>query len=88
MLRGFVAGPEFRQAKALFEPLSLIALGGADIARRAAADHRRLRKAGATVRKTIDTVIATRCIQDRDTLLHDDRDFEPFVQHLGLRSVF
>ena len=40
---------------------------------------------GATVRKTIDTVIATRCIESRYDLLHDDRDFDPFVKHLGLR---
>lgn len=39
------------------------------------------------VRKTIDTVIATGCIEDGYELLHDDRDFDPFVQHLGLRSA-
>jgi hypothetical protein len=39
------------------------------------------------VRKTIDTLIATRCIEDGYTLLHSDRDFEPFVTHLGLQSV-
>ena len=66
----------------------MIELGGADIAYRAAANFRKLRSFGATVSKTIDTVIATRCIQDRYTLLHSDEDFEPFVEHLGLRSVF
>jgi predicted nucleic acid-binding protein len=40
-----------------------------------------------SIRKTIDTVIATRCIESKYTLLHSDRDFEPFVQHLGLRSI-
>jgi predicted nucleic acid-binding protein len=40
-----------------------------------------------TMRKTIDTVIATRCIESGYTLLHADRDFEPFVTHLGLRTV-
>lgn len=88
VLQGFVAERDYRQAKSLFAPLTLVELGGAEIAYRAAANHRTLRKAGVTVRKTIDTVIATRCIQDRYTLLHDDRDFEPFVDHLGLRSVF
>jgi hypothetical protein len=38
-----------------------------------------------TPRKTIDTVIATRCIESRYDLLHSDRDFDPFVKHLGLR---
>jgi hypothetical protein len=46
-----------------------------------------LRKAGVTVRKTIDTLIATRCIESRYELLHKDRDFDPFVKHLGLRVV-
>ncbi len=88
VLQGFVADRDFQKAKSLFAPLTLIELGGADIAYRAAANYRKLRKAGATVRKTIDAVIATRCIQDRYTLLHDDKDFQPFVEHLGLRSVF
>ena len=88
VLRGFVAHRDFRRAKTLFAPLNLIELGGAEIAHRAAGNYRRLRKAGVTVRKTIDTIIATRCIMDRHTLLHDDEDFEPFVKHLGLRSVF
>jgi predicted nucleic acid-binding protein len=42
---------------------------------------------GITVRKTIDTMIATRCIESGYDLLHSDRDFEPFVPHLGLRVV-
>jgi len=39
------------------------------------------------VRKTIDTVIATRSIEDGYVLLHNDRDFDPFAKHLGLRVV-
>jgi len=65
----------------------VIDLGGQDIAIQAAKNYRSLRALGITVRKTIDTVIATRCIESRFTLLHADRDFEPFVTHLGLRSV-
>jgi len=42
---------------------------------------------GVTVRKTIDTIIATRCIESGYDLLHNDRDFDPFVEHLGLRVV-
>jgi predicted nucleic acid-binding protein len=38
------------------------------------------------VRKTIDTLIATRCIEDGLPLLYSDRDFDPFVEHLGLVS--
>jgi predicted nucleic acid-binding protein len=46
-----------------------------------------MHKLGITVRKTIDTIIATRCIVDGYPLLHDDRDFYPFAAHLGLRSL-
>ena len=87
VLQGFIHDRDFQRAKALFASLELIELGGGDIAHRAAANFRRLRALGKTVRKTIDTIIATRCIQDRHALLHSDRDFEPFVEHLGLRSV-
>jgi hypothetical protein len=49
--------------------------------------YRKLRVLGVTVRKTIDTVIATRCIEDDFALLYSKRDFDPFVEHLGLRSA-
>jgi hypothetical protein len=39
----------------------------------AAKNFRKLRARGITVRKTIDTVIATRCIFDGLELLHSDR---------------
>jgi len=67
--------------------LTIVELGGTEIAFQAARNFRALRKAGVTVRKTIDTVIATRCIESGYDLLHSDRDFEPFVKHLGLRVV-
>ena len=54
----------------------------------AAARHfRTLRAKGVTVRKTIDTLIETRCIMDGLALLYSDRDFDPFVEHLGLASA-
>lgn len=46
-----------------------------------------LRGKGITIRKTIDTLIATRCIVDGVPLLYRDRDFDPFVEHLGLKSA-
>lgn len=61
--------------------------GGPDIAIQAARNFRLLRRRGITVRKTIDTVIATRCIESGFRLLHSDRDFDPFVKHLVLRTV-
>jgi predicted nucleic acid-binding protein len=58
---------------------------GREIAIQAEENFRVLRKAGVRVRKTIDTLIATQCIENGYELLHDDRDFDPFVKHLGLR---
>jgi predicted nucleic acid-binding protein len=40
-----------------------------------------------TIRKTIDLIIGTFCIERGHTLLHDDRDFEPMIRHLGLRAL-
>lgn len=57
------------------------------VAVQAAHNYRHLRSLGITIRKTIDTLITTRCILDRLPLLYSDRDFDPFVQHLGLRPA-
>ena len=64
-----------------------IVIGGYDVAVAAARHYRYLRGMGITVRKTIDTLIATRCIIDNIPLLFADRDFDAFVTHLGLRSA-
>jgi predicted nucleic acid-binding protein len=55
-----------------------------DIAVQAAHHYRVLRGKGITIRKTIDLIIGTYCIEHGHTLLHDDRDFEPMRAHLGL----
>jgi predicted nucleic acid-binding protein len=55
------------------------------LAVRAAANYRLLRSRGITVRKTVDLIIGTFCIERDHRLLHDDRDFDPMVAHLGLR---
>jgi predicted nucleic acid-binding protein len=57
------------------------------IAVRAAQNYRRLRSQGITVRKTIDMIIGTFCIEGEHLLLHDDRDFDPMARHLGLQVV-
>ena len=63
----------------------IAAMLGAGLAVRAAANHRALRGRGITVRKTIDMIIGTFCIERGHLLLHDDRDFEPMRLHLGLQ---
>lgn len=88
VLQGFSSDRDFNQARKLLTSLVMVELGGQDIAIQAAKNYRKLRALGITARKTIDTVIATRCIAGGYTLLHSDRDFDPFVTHLGLRSVF
>ncbi|MCU6453561.1 PIN domain nuclease [Sphingomonas sp. A2-49] len=64
-----------------------LTIGDHRVAVQAARNYRHLRGLGVTIRKTIDTLIATRCILDCLPLLYSDRDFDPFVQHLGLRSA-
>jgi hypothetical protein len=72
----------------LLTSLDMVNLAGRDIAIQATRNFRALRALGITVRKTIDTVIATRCMESGFLLLYSDKDFEPFVQHLGLHSAF
>ncbi|MDA8261037.1 MAG: PIN domain nuclease [Betaproteobacteria bacterium] len=87
MLQGFASDRDFNQARKLLTSLTVIDIAGKDIAIQAARNFRALRVQGVTVRKTIDTLIATRCIESRLPLLYSDRDFDPFVEHLGLRPV-
>ena len=87
VLQGFVEERDFNTARKMLTSLTVVELGGQEIAIQAARNFRVLRKTGVTVRKTVDTVIATWCIENGYDLLHNDRDFEPFVRHLGLRVV-
>lgn len=87
VLQGTLADKDFEKVRRLLGSLALVQLGGYDVAIQAARNLRTLRSHGLVVRKTIDCIIATRCIMDDMTLLHDDRDFLPFIRHLGLRSV-
>jgi len=87
VLQGFHDDRAFNQARGMLTALTVVELGGQDIAIQAAKNFRTLRRKGVTVRKTIDTVIATRCIESGYELLHDDRDFDLFAKHLGLRVV-
>jgi len=87
VLQGFSNDRDFNLAKRKLTSLLVVELGGEEIAIQAARNFRALRRRGITVRKTIDTVIATRCIEDGYALLHNDRDFDPFAKHLGLRVV-
>jgi predicted nucleic acid-binding protein len=87
VLQGFVSEREFNQGRKLFASIPLIPLVGEDIAVQGARNFRKLKTLGITIRKTIDTLIATSCIEKELTLLYSDHDFDPFVKHLGLRSA-
>jgi predicted nucleic acid-binding protein len=87
VLQGFSSERDFNQARKLLTSLEVVELGGQEIAIQAARNFRTLRSQGVTIRKTIDTLIATRCIEGDHALLFSDRDFEPFVELLGLRSA-
>ena len=87
VLQGFDNERDFNHARQMLTSLTVVELGGREIAVQAAKNFRVLRRLGVTSRKTIDTVIATRCIESGYDLLHSDRDFEPFARHLGLRAV-
>ena len=79
-----------QQAQSVLQELTVyrtITIAGSDCAIQAAQHYRQLRGIGITPRKSIDTLIATRCILDEIPLLFSDRDFDPFVKHLGLVSA-
>ena len=66
---------------------AIVRLLDGDLAPRVARNYRKLREMGITIRKTADIIIGTFCIEHRHTLLHDDRDFAPMEEHLGLMVV-
>lgn len=65
----------------------VVPLGGREVAVQSAHNYRRLRSLGVTPRSAIDVVVATYCILRRHELVHRDRDFQPMVEHLGLRAI-
>ena len=87
VLQGFSSERDFNHVRKSLDAFTHVELGGKDIAIQAAKNFRTLRGLGVTVRKTIDTIIATRCIESGYTLLHSDRDFDAFETHLGLQVV-
>ena len=88
VLQGVRDQKEFDLVRKTLDAFTQVELVGYDIAVKAARNYRTLRGMGITVRKTIDSIIATRCIESGLTLLHSDRDFLPFVEHLGLKVAY
>lgn len=87
ILQGVRSDSAFRQVRKHLEKFEIYETGGIDIAVASAHNYRYLRAKGYTVRKTIDCLIATFCVESGFSLLHRDRDFDPFQKHLGLRVI-
>lgn len=87
VLRGELSEASFEEVKAALSHFTVHHAGGAELATASAAHYRMLRRRGITIRSTVDCLIATFCIREGHSLLHNDRDFEPFEKHLGLKVI-
>ncbi len=85
VLQGFRSDKDFKTARSFLDSLPFRQMCGYNVAIQSAQNYRKLRKAGITVRKTIDVIIATFCIIEGLTLLHDDRDFDPISASFPLK---
>lgn len=87
ILQGIRDDREYRKTKQTLMTLDRLEMFGLGMPEKCAENYRLLRKEGITIRKTTDVIIATFCIEQRMPLLFIDRDFIPFVDHLGLLSA-
>ena len=87
VLQGFRFAKDFNSTLKVLNSFHFETGGDRDIAIQAARNFIYLRSRGFTIRKTVDSLIATKCIMSGFALLHNDRDFLPFEQHLGLQTV-
>ena len=87
VLQGFRSEAQARLVERALSQYQIVALSNPELAVKAAANYRLLRRRGITIRKTIDVVIGTFCIERGHALLHADRDFEPMERYLGLQAV-
>ena len=87
VLQGFRSDKDFHKAKEALNALPCYNVCGKEIAIKSANNFRFLRKKGTTIRKTVDMIIGTFCIENNYTLLHDDKDFEPLAKYLRLKVV-
>ena len=86
VLQGFRSDKDYKLAKAMLTELPIYQIMTPELALIGADNYRKLRKKGITVRKSVDNWIATFCIKNKIPLLFSDKDFNPYVEHLGLRK--
>ena len=87
VLQGFKSDSDFTTAKSLLCALPVHNMVGYEISLKSVDNFRLLRKKGITIRKTIDVLIATYCIEMQLILSNSDKDFQPFQQHLDLQTI-
>jgi len=87
VLQGFGSEAQARLVEQSLSRFQAVALSDPGLAVRAATNYRLLRRQGVTIRKTIDLIIGTFCIERRHSLLHSDRDFAPMERLLGLQTA-
>jgi predicted nucleic acid-binding protein len=85
ILQGFDSDKEFRLAKQALDTLDCVDLGGKSLAVKSASNVRFLRSKGVTIRKTVDILIASWCIEHEVELLHNDKDFDQIATQLSLQ---
>jgi len=87
ILQGLESEPAASEVETLLRHFDIMPMAGDAIAIAAARNFRSLRRRGITIRKTIDLLIGTWCIDNRTPLLHNDSDFRPMARYLGLIEV-
>lgn len=87
VLQGFRNDKDYQTAKNLLFEFPCYNICNKELAIKSAENLRTLRKKGITVRKTIDMIIATYCIENDLTLLHNDKDFDPISEKLNLKVI-
>jgi predicted nucleic acid-binding protein len=86
VLQGFRSDADYKTARELMTSLTVLEMLGQKVAIQSAENYRSLRARGITVRRTVDVIIATCCIENGLPLLFEDKDFAPFVRYLGLKK--
>jgi len=84
-LQGFRNEKDYQAAKKIMDSLEYHDFLGKEMAIQSAQNFRKLRKHGVTIRKTIDVIIATFCIENGFSLIHNDRDYDAMEKVLGLK---
>ena len=87
VLQGFRDDTDFETARRIFGKFLQVEMVNPSLAVQSARNYRLLRRKGITVRKTIDSLIATYCIENEHNLLHNDSDFDGYEKHLGLSVI-